>query len=63
LSENERYFTIKEAAKLLGVPKKSIKRRIKSKKLSVHKRLVESGLVLAIPKRARVEPGDYEPYS
>lgn len=52
MSEEERYFTIKEAAKLLGVPTASVKRRIESKKLCVHKRLGKRGLELVIPKRA-----------
>ncbi len=52
MSEEERYFTIKEAAKLLGVPTASIKRRIESKKLSAHKRLGKRGLELVIPQRA-----------
>jgi hypothetical protein len=52
MSEEERYFTIKEAAKLLGVPTASVKRRIESKKLCVHKRLGKRGLELVVPKRA-----------
>jgi hypothetical protein len=52
MSEEERYFTIKEAARLLGVPTASVKRRIESKKLSVQKRLGKRGLELVIPKRA-----------
>ncbi|MGA3359105.1 MAG: helix-turn-helix domain-containing protein [Halobacteriota archaeon] len=52
MNEEERYFTIKEAAKLLGVPTASVKRRIENKKLSVHKRLGKRGLELVIPKRA-----------
>jgi excisionase family DNA binding protein len=52
MSENERYFTIKEAAKLLGVPKKSVKHRIESKQLSAHKRLGKRGRELVIPQRA-----------
>jgi len=52
MNEVERYFTIKEAAKLLGVPTASVKRRIENKKLSVHKRLGKRGLELVIPKRA-----------
>lgn len=51
MSENKRYFTIKEAAKLLGVPKKSIKRRIESKKLLAHKR-GKHGRELVIPQQA-----------
>jgi excisionase family DNA binding protein len=49
--EEERYFTIKEVAKLLGVPKRSIKRRIESKNLSAHKRLGRRGFELVIPQR------------
>jgi excisionase family DNA binding protein len=49
--EEERYFTIKEVAKLLGVPKKSIKRRIESKNLSACKRLGKRGFELVIPQR------------
>jgi excisionase family DNA binding protein len=40
---DERCFTLKEAAKLLGVSKMSIKRRIKSKKISAIKRLGKRG--------------------
>ena len=49
--EEERYFTIKEVAKLLGVPKRSIKRRIESKNLSAYKRLGKRGFELVIPQR------------
>jgi len=49
--EEERYFTIKEVAKLLGVPKKSIKRRIESKNLSACKHLGKRGFELVIPQR------------
>jgi excisionase family DNA binding protein len=49
--EEERYFTIKEVAKLLGVPKKSIKRHIESKNLSAFKRLGKRGFELVIPQR------------
>jgi hypothetical protein len=49
--EEERYFTIKEVAKLLGVPKKSIKRRIESKNLSAFKRLDKRGFELVIRQR------------
>jgi hypothetical protein len=52
MSEEERYFTIKEAAKLLGVPAASIKRRIESRKLSVDKRGGKRGVELVISKRA-----------
>ena len=52
MSEEERYFTIKEAAKLLGVPKASVKRRIESKKLSASERLSKRGRVFVIPQRA-----------
>jgi excisionase family DNA binding protein len=49
--EEQRYFTIKEVAKLLGVPKRSIKRRIESQNLSAHKRLGRRGFELVIPQR------------
>jgi excisionase family DNA binding protein len=49
--EEERYFTIKEVAKLLGVPRRSVKRRIESKALSTHKRLGKRGFELVIPQR------------
>jgi excisionase family DNA binding protein len=52
MSDEERYFTIKEATKLLGVPTASIKRRIESKKLNAHKRLGKRGRELVIPQRA-----------
>jgi excisionase family DNA binding protein len=52
MNEEEHYFTIKEAAKLLGVPKASIKRRIESKMLGAHKRLGKRGRELVIPQRA-----------
>jgi hypothetical protein len=48
--EEERYFTIKEAAKLLGVPKRSVKRRIESKNLGTCKRLSKRGFELVIPQ-------------
>jgi excisionase family DNA binding protein len=49
--EEERYFSIKEVANLLGVPKRSIKRRIESKNLSAHKRIGKRGFELLIPQR------------
>jgi hypothetical protein len=49
---DERCFTIKEAAKLLGVSKIGIKRRIKSKKISITKRLGKRGLEVVIPERS-----------
>lgn len=49
---DERCFTIKEAAKLLGVSKMSIKRRIKSKKISAVKRLGKRGFEVVIPERS-----------
>jgi excisionase family DNA binding protein len=49
--EEERYFTIKEVAKLLGVSKTSIKRRIESKNLIAYKRLGKRGFELVIPQR------------
>jgi hypothetical protein len=48
--EEERYFTIKEVAKLLGVPKRSIKRRIDTKNLGAQKRLKKRGFELVIPQ-------------
>ena len=48
--EQERYFTIKEVAKLLGVPKRSVKRRIESKNLDARKRLSKRGFELVIPQ-------------
>jgi excisionase family DNA binding protein len=52
MSDKEHYFTIKEAAKLLGVSATSIKRRIKSKKINAQERLGKRGLELVIPQRA-----------
>jgi hypothetical protein len=49
--EEERYFTIKEVAKLLGVPKRSVKRRIESKNLGARKRLSKRGFELVVPQR------------
>jgi excisionase family DNA binding protein len=49
--EEERYFTIKEVAKLLRVSKTSIKRRIESKNLTAYKRLGKRGFELVIPQR------------
>ncbi|MGZ7115775.1 MAG: hypothetical protein ACXVI0_12115 [Halobacteriota archaeon] len=49
--EEERYFTIKEVAKLLRVSKTSIKRRIEAKNLTVYKRLDKRGFELVIPQR------------
>ncbi|MGZ5563422.1 MAG: helix-turn-helix domain-containing protein [Halobacteriota archaeon] len=48
--EEKRYFTIKEVAKLLGVPKRSVKRRIESKNLGACKRLSKRGFELVIPQ-------------
>jgi len=48
--EEERYFTIKEVAKLLRVSKTSIKRRIESKNLTAYKRLGKRGFELVIPQ-------------
>ena len=47
---DERCFTIKEAAKLLGVSRMSIKRRIKNKKISTTKRQGKRGLEVVIPE-------------
>jgi excisionase family DNA binding protein len=49
--KEERYFTIKEAAKLLGVPKRSVKRRIESKNFTAYQRLGKRGFELVIPQR------------
>jgi len=49
--EEERYFTIKEVAKLLRVSKTSIKRRIETKNLTAYKRLGKRGFELVIPQR------------
>ncbi len=48
--EEERYFTIKEVAKLLGLPKRSVKRHIESENLSARKRLSKRGVELVIPQ-------------
>lgn len=48
--EEERCFTIKEVATLLGVPKRSVKRRIESKNLGACKRLSKRGFELVIPQ-------------
>jgi excisionase family DNA binding protein len=50
IESDERCFTIKEAAKLLGVSKMSIKRRIKSKKISAIKRLGKRGFEVVVPE-------------
>jgi excisionase family DNA binding protein len=50
MSEEERYFTIKEVAKLLGVSKASIKRRIKNHDLYAYKHLGKRGRELVIPQ-------------
>jgi excisionase family DNA binding protein len=49
--KEERYFTIKEVAKLLGVPKRSVKRRVESKNLGGRTRLRKRGFELVIPQR------------
>ena len=48
----ERCFTVKEAAKLLGVSTTTVKRRIASKKLISEERISRRGLELVIPQRA-----------
>lgn len=48
----ERCFTVKEAAKLLGVSTTTVKRRIKSKELITEERVGAHGLELVIPQRA-----------
>jgi len=48
----ERCFTVKEAAKLLGVSTTTVKRRIKSKELITEERIGRRGLELVIPQRA-----------
>ncbi|MGB9371697.1 MAG: helix-turn-helix domain-containing protein [Halobacteriota archaeon] len=50
--DKERCFTIKEAAKLLGVSTTTVKRRIKSKELITEERIGRRGLELVIPQRA-----------
>jgi excisionase family DNA binding protein len=50
--DKERYFTVKEAAKLLGVSTTTVKRRIKSKELITEERIGRRGLELVIPQRA-----------
>lgn len=50
--DKERCFTIKEAAKLLGVSTTTVKRRIKSKELLTEERIGRRGLELVIPQRA-----------
>jgi excisionase family DNA binding protein len=47
---DERCFTIKEVAKLLGVSRMNIKRRIKNKKISTTKRQGKRGLEVVIPE-------------
>jgi excisionase family DNA binding protein len=48
----ERCFTVKEAAKLLGVSTATVKRRIKSRELITEERIGRRGLELVIPQRA-----------
>jgi|GEM_PF-5055021 len=48
----ERCFTVKEAAKLLGVSATTVKRRIKRKELITEERVGPHGLELVIPQRA-----------
>jgi len=48
----ERCFTVKEAAKLLGVSTTTVKRRVKSKELITEERIGRRGLELVIPQRA-----------
>jgi excisionase family DNA binding protein len=50
--DKERCFTVKEAAKLLGVSTTTVKRRIKSKELVTEERIGRRGLELVIPQRA-----------
>jgi excisionase family DNA binding protein len=50
--DKERCFTVKEAAKLLGVSTTTVKRRIKSKELITEERIGRRGLELVIPQRA-----------
>jgi excisionase family DNA binding protein len=50
--DKERCFTIKEAAKLLGVSTTTVKRRIKSKEVITEERIGRRGLELVIPQRA-----------
>ncbi|HYC19345.1 MAG TPA: helix-turn-helix domain-containing protein [Candidatus Bathyarchaeia archaeon] len=48
----ERCFTVKQAAKLLGVSTKTVKRRIKNKELITEERIGRRGPELVIPQRA-----------
>jgi len=50
--DKERCFTVKEAAKLLGVSTTTVKRRIASKKLISEERIGRRGLERVIPQRA-----------
>jgi excisionase family DNA binding protein len=50
--DKERCFTVKEAAKLLGVSTATVKRRIKSKELITEERIGRRGPELVIPQRA-----------
>jgi len=50
--DNERCFTVKEAARLLGVSTATLQRRIKSKELITEERIGRRGLELVIPQRA-----------
>ncbi|HYA33591.1 MAG TPA: helix-turn-helix domain-containing protein [Candidatus Bathyarchaeia archaeon] len=52
MTSEERYFTIKEAAKLLGVSTLTIKRRIKNGGLITEGRMGRRGLERVIPQRA-----------
>jgi excisionase family DNA binding protein len=50
--DNEHCFTVKQAAKLLGVSTTTVKRRIKSKHLATEERIGRRGLELVIPQQA-----------
>jgi predicted transcriptional regulator len=50
--DKERCFTVKEAAKLLGVSTTTVKLRIKSKELITEERIGRRGPELVIPQRA-----------
>ena len=52
MTEQERCFTLKEAAKLLGVSTATVKRRIKNRQLITEQRTGRRGLELVIPQRA-----------
>jgi excisionase family DNA binding protein len=52
MTDTERYFTIKEAAKLLGVSTRIIKRRIRNNEIDACKRRSKRSLEVVIPERS-----------